>query len=129
MENPAKNIGIKITQPRLLWKIWLFFAVIFFGLGLFHLIASTNKIEPFKETKLETKEVDFEWVTKYTGVDIEAPLRNFVKDFNKYLEDFNNHSRNQNIFAAIGYGAAGIMAFIAMVIEFKNAKLAKIAVI
>jgi len=128
MKNPGKNIARKITQPRVLWKIWFFFAIIFFGLGLFHLTASTSKIESFKATKLQTKEVDVEFATKYSGVDIEAPLRNFVNDFNKYLKNLNNHSRNQNIFAAIGYGAACLTAILAMVIEIERAKLAKRAV-
>ena len=106
MTDAANSVGAKIQHPKLLWKLWLVFTVIFFLLGSCHIIASKKFIEPFEASELELRSSDeygAETVGPLTDVDITAPLKDFVKDFNEYLEEYNCQSRQQNIFAAIGY--------------------------
>jgi hypothetical protein len=125
MKNTEKSIEDKLTHPKTLWKIWIVFTFIFLVLSCFHFIAATKIIEPFEIIKLKKAKLPGYFVNEYTGVDIQAPLRNFAKDFNQYIEDYNNQSRNQNILAAIGYGIAFLTALISMILDYRNAQIAQ----
>jgi len=94
--------------------IWLIFGVLFLCLCFYHVKAATNAIAPFKLTELKKIKLADEFITPLTGVDIEKPLRNFVADFNSYIDEYNRSACQQNILTAVGYFLASLTAFFSM---------------
>jgi len=53
---------------------------------------------------------------KILGADIDAPINDFVDDFNKYIKDYNNSMHLQNIITFLGYLAAAITSAVSFCI-------------
>jgi len=96
--------------------IWLIFTIIFLGLSIFHFIKSRKKVAKFQLTERPGSESSRVIVQ---GLDIDKPLEDFTKDFNKYLDNYNKSTSRQNLLASFGYFAAATVAFISMLIELK----------
>jgi len=88
---------------------WLFFAVVFFGLGLWHSGQSASAIPPFTVTQRPVQ-----GTMGLMGMDVDKPLTDFAAEFNAYLTTQNAASRNANRVAALGYFAAGLTALFSM---------------
>lgn len=96
---------------------WLIFVVLFGVLAYFHFRASRNRITQFNVSeRAYNKEPGIKTEAKISGTDIDEPLKNFVTDFNLYIENYNKTSYQQNILAAVGYLAAAFTALISMVL-------------
>lgn len=89
--------------------IWLIFTVMFFCLGIVHVFFAQRDIPPFK-IKAQGS------VGKINGIPVHTGFKNFVKDFNSYLDDQNRSARSQNRVAVVGYFAASLTAFFSMVL-------------
>jgi hypothetical protein len=46
------------------------------------------------------------------GADIDKPLKDFSDDFNKYIDNYNQSSKEQNKVQAIGYWVASLTALL-----------------
>jgi hypothetical protein len=79
----------------------------FFCFGIIHIFAAYQGIPPFK-IKSEGS------VGKINGTPVHTGFKNFVKDFNSYLDDQNRSVRFQNWLAAIGYFLAALTALFSM---------------
>ena len=97
--------------------VWLFFAILFLMLGLYHLNASKRDIPPFK---LSERLLSNKATMKILGTDIDQPIKDFVKDFNAYLAKQNKSSREQNRRSAFGYFIASLAAILSMIIEWRQ---------
>jgi len=95
--------------------IWLIFVLLFISLGFFHLNASRKSISPFQ---LSERPFDKYVSAEIAGADIDKPLKDFARDFNSYLGDYNKSSRKQNRIAASGYFLALLTAIFSMVLTF-----------
>ena len=100
--------------------IWLIFAYLFIVLGVTHLFASKKAIGNFQAQEIRYREdIHVEFVGPRTDVDLNEPLRDFVQNFNSYINEVNKSSRNGNRLAALGYFLATATAFLSMLIEMK----------
>ncbi len=97
--------------------IWLIFSVLFLVLGLYHFKLSKFNIAPFAVP--ERLGVIRDSVKKI-GFDPDEPIRDFITNFNLYLNNHNRSSRRQNIAAACGYWLASIIAVISMILEWRE---------
>ena len=87
--------------------IWAIFTLLFLCLGIINIFAAYRNIPPFQ----------IKWggsVGAVSGVTVHTGFKNFVKDFNSYLDKQNRSIRFQNWLAAIGYFAASLTAFFSM---------------
>jgi len=101
---------------KLLIWIWLIFTIIFLGLSISHFIQSRKKVAKFQVTERPGSGSS---QVKIQGLETDDPLRDFANDFNNYLDTYNKSTFLQNLHACIGYFAAAVIAFIAMLIELK----------
>ncbi|MBW1796204.1 MAG: hypothetical protein JRJ38_17590 [Deltaproteobacteria bacterium] len=93
--------------------IWALFTILFFCLGILHLLASNRNIAPFEiKDKGSAK--------KIMGIPIHTGLENFVIDFNSYIEAQNKSNRTNNRLSALGYFAASLMAILSMLLTIKG---------
>ena len=97
---------------KMLWIIWLVFAVLFLVLAYYHWKASRRAISPIQIHTRPYNEPDspIKVTARIAGTGIDKPLEDFVSDFNDYLADYNKSSRRQNTFQACGYFLASLMA-------------------
>jgi hypothetical protein len=84
---------------------WLFFSAFFFYFAYINWRQSNENIRPFK----------FRERNSYSGTEkidpeLEEANRNFVHDFNGYLESINTHNRSRKRAAAIGFFIAGLIS-------------------
>lgn len=93
--------------------VWLIFTLIFIGLSIFHFIESKRKVAPFQVSK---RPLDGVVTIETGGSDIDKPLKDFAKDFNKYLYYYNSSVSRQNLFAGFGYLLAALVAIFSMVL-------------
>jgi hypothetical protein len=100
--------------------IWFVFALIFSGLGVYHFGAASASISQFNIEDMQYGKGSVELEKPSTGVDIEARLRKFYVDLNKYITTYNKSTRQQNVIAGIGYIVAAVTAIFAMVIELRD---------
>lgn len=96
---------------KMLSIIWLIFAVLFGILGYFHWKTSGKSIPPFQ---ISSRPFDRQVTVKIAGADVDKPLKDFARDFNSYLRQYNESSRIQNRIAALGYFLASGTALFSM---------------
>ena len=97
--------------------IWFIFTILFFTLGFYHWNISKLTISHFKISERLYEEII---TTKVSGTDIDQPIRDFVVDFNSYIDERNETSRKQNRIAALGYLGAALTAIFSMVLVLKH---------
>lgn len=91
--------------------IWLVLAILFISLGFFHLNASRKSISLFQLDE------------KYAGVDVTSAgisIKDFVCEFNSYLDYYNESTRRQNRIAAFGYFLASVTVFVSMYLTYRR---------
>ena len=86
-------------------------------MGCFHLKASKNEISLFQISERPLSEYTS---VKISGADVDKPLKDFARDFNSYLDHYNESSGRQNIMAAIGYFIASAAALFSMFLELRQ---------
>jgi hypothetical protein len=95
----------------MIWLVWLILFVVFLALSWFNWRESKRKVEPFS-VALEGK------VKSINGIDTGlGDLRNFIDHFNKYIDNYNNSSKRQNIIASAGYLLAALTAMVSMILS------------
>jgi len=95
--------------------IWILFVIIFLFLAIFSFIRASQKIDKFNMSQRPSKNV----TVKIAGSELDAPLKNFVVDFNKYIDSYNKSNLCQNRIAGFGYIAAALISLISLLIELK----------
>lgn len=97
--------------------IWIIFTFIFLGLSIFHFIQSGNKVAQFQISK---RPLDDMGRAKILGADIDKPLKDFAKDFNSFVDNYNKSTSIQNLIACIGYLIASFVSIFSMVLVLKS---------
>lgn len=88
----------------LIYPLWLIFAAVFFTFAYQHWRLSQQDVRPFRLREHEE-----------TGAAGEV-IKDFVHDYNQYLETVNEINRNRNRVAMIGYFVAGLLALLSLVL-------------
>lgn len=88
----------------LLYPLWLIFAAVFFTFAYQHWRLSQQDIRPFRLREHEG------------GGEAGEVLKDFVQDYNQYLETVNTVSRGRNRVAMIGYFVAGLIALLSLIL-------------
>ena len=96
---------------------WLLFTFLFLFLAVFHFIETSKEIPLFVHSPIQPNKIDCVFVNEWTGVDLDKPLRSFTVKFNKYLENYNQAARNQNLLAGLGYLLGGVVSAISLLIS------------
>lgn len=86
-----------------LYPIWLLFAAIFFTFAYQHWRLSQGLARTFRMRE-----------TEGTG----DQLKDFVHDFNQYIDATNAVMRSQNRVAMVGYFVAGLLSLVSMFFSF-----------
>jgi hypothetical protein len=95
--------------------IWLIFTILFAVLAGLSFNQAGKKIIFFNIADRPMKNA----IVQVKGVDIDQPLKNFVEDFNKYIEAYNGSSKAQNRIAGFGYIAAALVSAVSFLLETK----------
>ena len=96
--------------------IWIIFALVFLGLSIFHFVQSGKRITQFQVS--ERPLIQGKVIVK--GADIDKPLKDFVNDFNSYIDNYNKLTAKQNRIAAFGYLLASIVAIFSLILVLIN---------
>jgi len=99
--------------------IWLIFTLLFACLALFHWRAAGKAVRPFVFHARPRQIAP--GITAYVeaqGLPIDAPLEQFVREFNQYLEVQNRSARQANLVASAGYALAALTAFVSILLAF-----------
>lgn len=87
----------------LLYPLWLIFTAVFFTFAYQHWRLSQQDVRPFRlrehESSGEAGEV----------------IKDFVQDYNQYLETVNAIHRGRNRVAMVGYFVAGLLALLSLI--------------
>jgi len=100
-----------VKTKKALVCIWVFFGILFFGLGLFHLYASTKSISHFPDIKVIPHDVHVEFIGPLSITNVNKAFEDFTRKLNDYIDDVNRSSILQNLTAFIGYAFASLTAF------------------
>ena len=103
----------------LLGWIWIIFTLIFVMLSIFHFNKSGKKVSYFQVTE---RPMDKNVTIKIAGSELDEPLKNFVADFNSYIDSYNKSTSLQNRFAAFGYIVAALIALLSFLLELEIIK-------
>jgi hypothetical protein len=91
------------------------FALIFGSLAIYHLRQSANQSPRVEITK---RLGAGQGSVQIFGTDIDKPLQDFAQNFNAYVHNQDETSRNQNLAAFAGYLAAFFTAIFSAFLEF-----------
>jgi hypothetical protein len=98
--------------------IWLSFSAIFVVLAIysFHIAASAaNEIKPYRRPMDDNPAIHYSAIVGGSGID--APIKAFTEDFNKYIKDYNKSNKRQNTLAGLGYLVAAITSIVSFFIS------------
>jgi hypothetical protein len=100
-----KQLNDREGAMKYLDIFWLFFSAFFFYFSFINWRQSNESIRPFRFREPSSspggEEMDPE---------IEEANREFVKDFNGYLDIINRHNRSRQRAAAFGFFIAGVVS-------------------
>ncbi len=97
--------------------IWLIFALIFFALGYSHWKMVGKSISHVQVSSRPMNEMSgIRGKVTILGSDIDQPIKDFVVEFNKYVDSYNQTSSGVNKLQAIGYWVACSTAVLSCVI-------------
>lgn len=93
----------------LLYPLWLIFAAVFFTFAYQHWRLGQQDVRPFRLREHEE-----------SGKAGEV-IKDFVDDYNRYLEAVNDINRNRSRVAMVGYLVAGLLALLSLVLTVPGA--------
>ena len=97
--------------------IWLIFTIVFGFMGWRHWKMSGENISHFQFTSRPMDSMPgVEIRIGIKGSDIDQPLKDFVAEFNKYLDSYNQKSSKSNKAQAVGYWVACATAIFSAVL-------------
>jgi hypothetical protein len=88
--------------------IWLFFSAFFFYFGYINWRQSNESIRPFR-----FREPDYPGVEEIDP-ELDEANREFVKDFQGYLDAINTQNRSRQRASAIGFFIAGLISMVSL---------------
>jgi hypothetical protein len=92
--------------------IWLIFTLLFFSFSVYHFIESTRSFPQFQwESYSGGLSVDF---IGPSAIETEGNLKNYIKQWNEYIQKQNSTSLRINLVAAVAYLFTAFMCGIAM---------------
>jgi predicted PurR-regulated permease PerM len=91
--------------------IWGIIALTFILSGWFFWRQSSKSISRFQVTE---RPLAKQGRVEILGADIDKPLKDFADNFNNYIGDYNQKSKEQNRVQAIGYWVASLTAIISL---------------
>jgi hypothetical protein len=86
---------------------WAILTILFLTLGVFHIFAAYQTIQPFQ---IKAKGS----VGAINGMPVHTGFKNFVSDFNLYIDNYNKSNRCQNLLTSFGYLLASLTALVSM---------------
>jgi hypothetical protein len=95
-------------------RIWLIFGLVFLVLGVVHFYLIFQSIKQFPGATVEPIGLDAVFISEVSLDNVNKALEKFTRDINEYIDNYNKSSRNQNIFATLGYLAASFLSFVSM---------------
>jgi len=102
-----------VNNRRRIGALWVLFAMIFASLATYHWFESRAQILPMPMPKREGGDT-----IKVRDIDLDALLRDFVNEVNRYVKEENEASHRQNVLACLGYVVASLTALFSAVLEF-----------
>lgn len=97
--------------------IWLIFTAMFLALGCFQWRMVGKSISHFQVTERPMSRMQgVQVVAQIAGADVDQPLKDFVDDFNSYIDYYNRTSSKQHKAQAIGYLMASATAIFSFVL-------------
>lgn len=96
--------------------IWAIFATIFLTLGILQWKMRDKSIAHFKASERPMRQQGIEASITTLGSDIDKPIKDFVDDFNGYIDCYNQASNKQHLAQAIGYWVASATAIFSLTI-------------
>jgi hypothetical protein len=111
--------GIKAMSRihRFVAFVWLIFAVLFFGMALFHWHLSGQSAPDLVPMSLNGCQNGVCIQNSIGGVSIDRPLNDFADKFNEYVHRQNATSHSENLAAMGGYLLAGLTALLSLYLE------------
>lgn len=95
--------------------IWLLFAIMFLILGCFQWRIASKVLSHFSisgRPQIPGVQIRVE----IAGSDIDQPLKDFVADFNRYIDNYNLISMKEHKTQAVGYWIASATAILSLVL-------------
>lgn len=96
--------------------IWALFTLIFFCLGVYHLIQSRYEHQKFTDTTTESEYISYYNATAEAN---ETRLNNFTDAFNLYIDKYNKDNKEVNKAAFYGYMVSSLVSIFSMLIELR----------
>lgn len=96
-------------QNIAIYPVWLFLSAIFFYYAYINWRQAQSSLREFQFRQKEGVEKPTE---------VEPGIKEFVVDFNRYLQGVNNSNRSRHKAAAFGFMVAGIVALVSMFLTF-----------
>jgi hypothetical protein len=91
----------------MLYPVWLFLSAIFFYYAYINWRQGQSSLREFQFRQKEGGQAPSE---------VDPTIRDFVTDFNRYLQSVNNSNRSRHRAAAFGFLVAGVVALVSMFI-------------
>ncbi|MBW2596265.1 MAG: hypothetical protein JRC93_09890 [Deltaproteobacteria bacterium] len=95
--------------------IWLIFTFLFACFSVYHYFQSKHYFPRFQWETVDSGGVDFDWYSP-SSIETRQNFKNYIKQWNDYIEEQNNTSRTINRIASITYFVSSVMAFVAMIL-------------
>lgn len=110
----TNSLQIMNTRISLLSLIWLIFTLIFSTLAVMSFSQASKRISALE---LTARPMASRASVQVMGMDIDKPLADFIFEFNSYIENYNKSAKLQNLFAAWGYVAAGLVSLVSLALS------------
>lgn len=99
--------------------LWAIFAIMFAGLAFFHFRSAYQTSPHFIPPERPLAQSGS---VQVLGMDIDAPMKEFAKSFNSYVDAQNDSSKMQNIASMFGYILASLTALFSLIVEISPRK-------
>lgn len=106
-----------MKRPSGISVIWLIFGILFAVLGGVHWKQSGKSISRFE---VSARPMDSRVRIRMSGAPVDQPLKDFVRDFNLYIDDQNKNVCTQNRLTAFGYFFAAATALFSVLLAWRQ---------
>lgn len=102
----------------ILYPIWLFLSAIFFYFAYVNWRQAQSSLRPFQFRHRPGPEGE-----AGKEAEMDPVIKDFVGDFNRYLDSVNDSNRRQRRATAVGFMIAGVVALVSMFVILGSASL------
>jgi hypothetical protein len=99
--------------------LWIIFFLIFLYLAIWHLRQANRNMPHVKMKQRPMQRQDSPITIKemtFAGSDLDQPLKDFIDEFNQYVDAQNDSSRKAHRLTAFGYGLAAATSLISAMV-------------